>query len=121
MYFELRSPISLRFPAFFDFRAPAASFRRAISYEGFIKQNHVPIPQHYAASGQKNLFIQDLNPWEKAQAAFYDDVYNQIYFRNDLAKHFKPLFPKKMYQTEEKVCAYIKSKQTTDETWHAPV
>lgn len=118
LYFELRSPLPFRYPAFFDFRAPGASYKASRTYEGFIKQNHKPVLSAYVKSGDKNIFMKETFNYTKQQSELYDDVYNQIYYRVELAKHFKPLFPGKPFDNPDKEYSYWQSKQYDGNDWH---
>lgn len=118
LYFETQSPLPLRFPAYFDFRAPAASSKRSGLFEGFIKQNSRLLQPVYLKTGARNVFIRDSFQYTKQQSQMYDDVYNQIYYRTELAKHFDSIFQGKVYRNQDKEFEYIQSRQYDGNDWH---
>lgn len=64
---------------------------------GFVKlSKKVLQPVFIDGLDQRNVFY--IDPFncvqDKYHGRFYDEIYNQIYFRDELAKYFKPIFPK---------------------------
>lgn len=121
LYFELSSPVPYRHPSFKDFRVTnfyKANHTEQLSpheYGGYIKLNHRPAQRVFVTDPQqKNIFyIQE--KWSKDNEQFYDDIYNQIYFRDGLAKHFAPLFPKGMYSNPNKFTPEMQNFLWTDD------
>ena len=108
LYFDLSSPIPYRHPLYKDLKVqdlyPSSDGRFSSNggYAGYIKFNLFSIPEVTVkdVSKQRNVFVlgAELQPW---LAKFYDDMFNQIYHRNHLAR-FHELFKGEKYTTHEK-------------------
>lgn len=108
LYFDLSSPIPYRHPLYKDLKvqdmylSSDGVFGTNGGYAGYVKFNTFSIPEVTIkdASKQRNVFVlaPDLNP---GLAKFYDDMFNQIYHRNHLARYHEN-FKGEKYTTHEK-------------------
>jgi DnaJ domain len=108
LYFDVTSPIPYRHPLYKDLKvgdryiSSDGLFYSNGGYGGYVKFNTFPIPEVTVkdVSKQRNVFV--LNPDLNSDlASFYDDMFNQIYHRNHLAR-FHELFKGEKYNTHEK-------------------
>ena len=101
LYFEHKIPVPLKFPVFFGLSSPVIANRKVILHEGFVKQSRDVKPV-YVKGGEKNIFMKENFSLMEQHSQLYDEVYNKIYYRMELAKHFSPLFTDRLHHNLEK-------------------